>query len=232
MNPKIGRTLKRIAVRFKRRNYIEQSVLREWFAVNGDRTFRLDYDLGCDSVVFDAGGYEGQWSSDIFSRFLCDIHIFEPVNSHAKTLERRFAANRKIKVNNFGLSSTTRVETMRVARGSSSAINLEEPGLLESAHFVSLKQYLSENNLNRIDLLKLNVEGMEYELIEHILDTDIAGSIHNIQVQFHAFVPAAETRMKRIQERLSATHHITYRFPFVWENWRLNGLGSIKTLAD
>jgi hypothetical protein len=39
----------------------------------------LEYDLNADSVCIDIGGYEGQWASDIFGRYGCTIHVFEPV---------------------------------------------------------------------------------------------------------------------------------------------------------
>ena len=34
---------------------------------------RLDYNLNENSVVFDLGGYEVQWASDIFSKYLSSI---------------------------------------------------------------------------------------------------------------------------------------------------------------
>ena len=37
-----------------------------WIKDKGDKTFRLNYDLHEDSLVFDLCGYEGQWASDIF----------------------------------------------------------------------------------------------------------------------------------------------------------------------
>jgi hypothetical protein len=43
-----------------------------------------------------------------------------------------------------------------------------------------------------------------------------------IQVQFHDFVADADRRMAAIQSRLRATHHTTYQYPYVWENWALN----------
>ena len=39
-----------------------------WVRDRGDQTLRLDYDLAAASIVFDLGGYEGQWASDIFGR--------------------------------------------------------------------------------------------------------------------------------------------------------------------
>jgi hypothetical protein len=40
-------------------------------------------------MVFDVGGYEGQWSSDIFSKYVCHIHIFEPVPEYADQIASR-----------------------------------------------------------------------------------------------------------------------------------------------
>jgi hypothetical protein len=45
--------------------------------------------------------------------------------------------------------------------------------------------------------------------------------VSNVQVQFHDFVPDAERRMRRIQEKLGKTHSLTYQYLFVWENWAL-----------
>jgi hypothetical protein len=50
--------------------------------------------------------------------------------------------------------------------------------------------------------------------------------IENIQVQFHDFVPDAEGRMQRIQEKLAQTHELTYQYLFVWENWRRRPAGT------
>src|SRR5438477_4586077 len=42
-----------------------------WREINGDRTLRLSYDLSENDVVFDVGGYEGQWASDIYAMYGC-----------------------------------------------------------------------------------------------------------------------------------------------------------------
>lgn len=73
---------------------------------------------------------------------------------------------------------------------------------------------------SEIALMKINIEGGEYELLEHMLDTGLVSRVCNFQVQFHDFVPDAYPRMLAIQERLRATHELTYYFPFIWENWK------------
>ena len=50
--------------------------INQWYDDNGDKTHRLNYDLDENAIVFDLGGYEGQWSSDIFSKYCCHIYIF------------------------------------------------------------------------------------------------------------------------------------------------------------
>ena len=67
-----------------------------WFSDNGDKTLRLDYELNNDSIVFDLGGYEGQWASDIFSKYWCFIYVFEPVEKFFNKIEQRFSKNEKI----------------------------------------------------------------------------------------------------------------------------------------
>lgn len=87
---------------------------------------------------------------------------------------------------------------------------------------VGAADFIRDNNIRGIDLMKINIEGAEYDLLEHLIDTGFVEHIKNIQVQFHDFVPNAEQRMRRIQQRLQQTHSLTYQYPFVWENWKLN----------
>ena len=79
---------------------------------------------------------------------------------------------------------------------------------------------MRQNKIERIDLMKMNIEGGEYDLLDHLIETGFIRNIENIQVQFHDFVPEAKQRMMKIQKELSKTHRLTYQYIFVWENWR------------
>lgn len=39
--------------------------IKEWIALNGDNTLRLDYPLDEQSVVIDLGAYHGDWTKKI-----------------------------------------------------------------------------------------------------------------------------------------------------------------------
>src|SRR5690242_15007232 len=83
---------------------LNEQRVNPWLAVQGDRTLRLNYELTDKDTVFDLGGYEGQWASDIFAMYGCSIHIFEPVPQFAEGISKRFARNRRVFVHRFGLS--------------------------------------------------------------------------------------------------------------------------------
>jgi FkbM family methyltransferase len=203
---------------------LPDTTIQAWIAANGDRTFRLNYDLNPNSIVFDAGGYQGQWASDIFSRFLCHIHIFEPIPEYASEIRERFARNERISVNNFGLAGTNRFDIVQINAEASSIFPDAAAGAVCRAKFSTVDKYLHMSNINRVDLLKINIEGMEYEVLEHLLENGLISIFQDIQVQFHASISGAEQRMRDLQKRLSSTHHLTYQFPFVWENWRIGSL--------
>ena len=64
---------------------------------------RLTYGLTPDSVVLDAGGYRGDWASEINRRYGCAVRVLEPIKSFYRQIVDRFAGNHRVQVYNFGL---------------------------------------------------------------------------------------------------------------------------------
>ncbi|MCX7050015.1 MAG: FkbM family methyltransferase [Candidatus Sumerlaeota bacterium] len=191
---------------------------QQWIKDNGDATLRVRYDLRQDSVVFDLGGYEGQWASDIFSRYGCWIYIFEPVTAFADRITERFSRNHRMKVYPFGLAAKNCEEVIAISNDQSSLF--VRSGQTQNIQLIRAYDFIVQNEIECIDLMKMNIEGAEYDLLDSLLADSLIERIVNLQVQFHRFVPQAAERMRRIQERLSLTHELTWQYPFVWENWR------------
>jgi FkbM family methyltransferase len=191
-----------------------------WFKDNGDYTHRLDYELDENSLVFDLGGYEGQWAHDIFTRYGCTIHIFEPFIPYAEKIKQRFEGNPKIFIHTFGLSNANIITQLSVGDDASSVFR-NNGGETVNIELVEAGDFLVEKNIGHINLVKINIEGGEYDLLEHVIEKKLAPKMGNIQVQFHDFVPDAEIRMQKIQKHLQETHELTYQYVFVWENWAL-----------
>ncbi|CAN5349021.1 hypothetical protein BH09GEM1_BH09GEM1_04460 [soil metagenome] len=197
----------------------QQKVFDRWFADEGDKTLRLDYDLTDAAVVLDVGGYEGQWASDMFLRYRCFIHILEPVPAFAANIARRISGNPRVTLHAVGLGSTTRAESISIIDNESSVFKTAPQSA--EIRIVAADEFFRSERIKAVDLMKINIEGGEYDLLEHLIETGLVLDIRNIQVQFHDFVPLAEPRMRAIQASLQETHELTWQYRFVWENWRL-----------
>jgi len=190
----------------------------KWVDIDGDKTLRLEYPLNNDSVVFDVGGYEGQWASDIFAKYLCNVYVFEPVKIFSALIAKRFEHNAMITVFPFGLSDHTSKTLISHEKDGSSVFHLTEDA--EEIDLVCFLDFVKLHSIKKIDLLKLNIEGGEYDVLESLIKNNYIHNIGQIQVQFHSFVPDADDRMRKIQIALSETHQITYQFNYIWENWK------------
>lgn len=193
--------------------------VKPWFKVNGDKTLRLNYTLDENSIVFDLGGYEGQWCSDIFSKYQCSIFVFEPFHKYANNIRERFSKNSRIKIFDFGLGKEDKRFLLYSNDDASSVF--KQQGESHEIEIKKASHFLKSNSIAKIDLMKINIEGGEYDLLEELIEAGNVKDIKNIQVQFHDFVPNAYSRMKNIQHALSQTHNLSYQYEFVWENWEL-----------
>ncbi len=199
---------------------IQRERVLPWFAVKGDETLRLNYDLSDTSVVFDVGGYKGEFAGDIFCKYNATIYVFEPIKSFFQIIRNKFINNQKVKIYNFGLAGKDEEMQISMSDNSSSVFLKTEDS--ETIQLKSIVNFIQENNISSVDLIKLNIEGGEYELLESLIENDLIRIFKNIQVQFHDFLlEDGKDRMHKIQESLSKTHQITYQYEFVWENWQL-----------
>ncbi len=195
-----------------------------WHSIHGDTTLRFDYPLTHTSVIFDLGGYHAEWAIEMLARYNPEhIYIFEPVEEFFKYIQNRFKKNEKIHVFHFGLGAKNSTEKISVETASSS-IYKADIGPKEEIEIVDIKNFFETKHIGNIDLMKINIEGGEYDLLDRLITTGLVGKIDNIQVQFHEFVPNAKERMQNIQKKLSKTHTPTYQYEFIWENWKRNNV--------
>ena len=198
--------------------------VQRWQAADSDERLRLDYaSLGPASIVLDLGGYNGDFAFRIHGKYGATCHVFEVVPELCDRIRAQAAGNPKIVVHACGLAGSTRDEDLYLAdEGSSTFSARVDDAKLLRIHLVRASDWIREHlGSSPIDLMKINIEGGEYELLEHLLDTGLVAGIRDIQVQFHEdVIPGARARMTAIQEALARTHRITYQELFVWENWR------------
>ena len=204
---------------------VHQERVRKWQESNSDERLRTRYAcLNAESIVLDLGGFHGDFSLLMNARYGALCHVFEVIPDLCSRIEAARADNPKIVVHPFGLAGSTRREQLFLAEeGSSTFANRASEPRQISIQLVRASEWFGKEVKGRsVGLMKINIEGGEYELLEHMISEALVRQVKNIQVQFHEdVIPDAAARMARIHSALSKTHRLTFQERFVWENWEL-----------
>lgn len=167
---------------------------------------RYEYDLKVQDTVIDLGAYKGEWAQRIYDVHHCSIIAVEPTEyildfKDGEVINR--AAGTHAGKMSFG--------------GRSYYTSAFEKGDHEYNCFDVAELILK---YPEIALLKVNIEGAEYDVMSRIVDLGLQKRIKNIQVQFHQIEGLPyELWYKELAKKLSATHSLTWQYPYCWENW-------------
>lgn len=202
--------------------------VKRWFRDDGDSTMRLDYPLSPDSVVWDLGGYHGDFAAQINQRYRCRVFVFEPVPAFHAQCVARFAGNDKIQCLKTGLSD--KAGQFDISDSADASSFVRGNGVGQKAELRPVTEMFHELGLNRVDLLKINIEGGEYEVIPALIDAGLIDRVRYIQVQFHNFIPGAIAKRNAIRTALTKTHVEMWNYPFVWESWALKPEATLGAL--
>lgn len=196
----------------------KERAFRRFKKENGE-ALRFRYNLADDDIVFDLGGYRGDWTASLPNRN-CTVHLFEPVEDFVRECEERFADRPNIHCHAFGLDAETHDSTISLSDDASS--QYENEGNTQVAHFVGIEEFMDGEGIRDVMLMKLNIEGGEYDILERLIKSGRIAQFENIQVQFHD-IPAirAEQRMKAIWNELQKTHALEWAYrPYIHESWK------------
>jgi len=190
-----------------------------WTLKKGDETLSLQYPLDNNSIVFDVGAYTGQFTEKIFRKFNCNVYAFEPIENFVNILNNKFENYQKVKILNFGLLDENKALKISSIGAGSSIFDRNEGEVKDLVEFRSFIEFINNNSIKKIDLLYMNIEGSEYQLIQHIIETDFIKNIDHIQIQFHNYVEGSKKLRNQIRKELKETHKCKFNFPFIWERW-------------
>ncbi len=196
--------------------YIQDYWLNQFFTKGGDHSHLYTFDLNEDSIVFDVGAFEGEYFTKIYDKYKCNIHAFEPVTSFVEKYKN--TTNPKIIVNGFALGDST--EDFEIVVDDNSSSQFIKGDNTIKCKKVKFREYINSQKLKNIDLIKLNIEGAEYELLEEIIDSEFQDKIDGFLIQFHYLSHTPIKRREKIINKLKETHEPVFYYPFVWEYWK------------
>lgn len=126
-----------------------------------------------DDICFDVGGNVGY-----FSMLMADkarkgaVHVFEPIKLNASLLDASVALNQFTNVTVNQCAVGARTGTVNFAQSADSAYSSMEDTHCKpldrnvTVPLTTLDAYMSEHGVPRIDVMKVDVEGAEFEVIK------------------------------------------------------------------
>lgn len=166
---------------------------------------RYEYDLKPDDVVIDLGAYRGEWANEIRARYGCCVIAVEPTDS----------------IDDYPCEFIKKAAWTFDGKLRFGGAFYYTSAFEDQTHeFECFDVNALLSRFDEIALLKINIEGAEYELLNHVIDAGLHKRTRNLQVQFHLIEgEPIEEMYGVIASKLKATHELDWRFSFCWESW-------------
>jgi FkbM family methyltransferase len=174
-----------------------------------------------DSICYLAGlGEDASFDLSLIERFGCTVHAFDPVPEAARYAETVAAREPRFHFHPVGLWSSDGAlrfyENAEPGFVSRSATNMHSTGAYSEAQVRAVDSLMAELGHERVDLLKLSVEGSEYEIVGDVLAKRLPVGV--LCVEFAQPAP-----LQPIERQIEALQLAGYRLvnaslpPFNWK---------------
>jgi FkbM family methyltransferase len=177
----------------------------------------VDYPDAVGGVVLDFGGYSGGFALRCERELAAKVYCYEPVPEFEAQILKSLPVGCTITVRGHGVASQTRNATFDL-RGEATAEGAQTQDAV-IVELQSIEDIMARDAPEGVALMAMNIEGAEYEVLEKMIDIGLIARVTHLRVQFHLTVPQSRKRYAAIADRLSRTHSLNWRFPFIWESW-------------
>ncbi len=167
--------------------------------------------------VIDAGAHAGDYTAAVLGQSDergCEVAVraFEPGDRAAASLRSRFANDPRVTIVQAALGRESGTARLFGERGSSLASLIQREVLAGSesveVKMTRLDDYLSEQSIHRVQLLKLDVEGSEFEALEGLgvkLNPEI---VETIQFEYGGTTLDARVTLRDLYDLLSRRGYV------------------------
>lgn len=183
---------------------------RLWKTLDGDHRFALDWPVGPDSVVWEIGGFEGRWASQMVETYDPYISIFEPQQWAVQILRKKFKGNPKVKIFPHGLWTHDSALPLWEHDTDGASVVKQAGRTREICDFADIFQ---AGGGTVVDVCLMNIEGGEFVLLPYLIGLDQMRLFRFFWCQFHPGVMRlAKEKTKLIYRGLEKTHHVLWDY--------------------
>lgn len=170
-----------------------------------DNIYHNDFvDVEENDLVVDIGFNYGLFSLESLKRNPLKIIGFEP-NLKLVNIFKKYIDNNKIEIHQKAVSDMNGVSIFHEKEnpGLSSIfedINILHPGISYDVEVISFYDFILDNNIEKIDYLKVDCEGSEYSIFDSLPDSYLSDNINKIAIEFHHNVE--DPKVKNLIDKL------------------------------
>ena len=186
-------------------------------------------ELTKDSIVVDIGAYVGEYCEKLSNKCQCKIYAYEPIEEYYNKIIEMVESDplmSNVIPHKLGVSNITGKEDIIISNSGSSfeRYNKSIKGskiTIETIDVAELiESILEENKREEIDLVKINIEGAEFDLFPKLFKREMMSKIKNIHVQFHAFADDSYIKYLKIKQDMAKTHDVILDSLWKWTFWK------------
>jgi len=175
-----------------------------------------DLDIDGRSIVVDVGANIGLWTKFILSKNAKKVYCFEPNNKAVEQLKINLKEHNNVVMYSNALYKENTNLTLYTDPKDNSLISsiytVTEQS--EEVDAITLDYFMEIENIERIDLLKLDIEGAEFDILENLTEVALS-KIDSILIETHCGnVENGEDRLIAIKNNLIANGFKIYECPF------------------
>lgn len=171
-----------------------KSGAHSWRLAHNGELAVLEALAGTLETVLDVGANVGEWAAEALKRNpRAVVHCFEPCSATYDRLVNNLAGQR-IVLNRCGLSDKSGTGEVHLIDETSEANSLFRqsgvpdqpvPARSEKVDLTSIDEYASENNLSKIDFLKIDCEGNEIPVLRGASKTISKNIVKAVQFEYN-----------------------------------------------
>lgn len=148
-----------------------------------------DFNISDKKIVLDIGANVGLWSKYIIYKGSSKVYCFEPNRKALEHLNKTFKAENNVTIFNLGIYKEKSKIPFYIDESNSLVSSVLSDSNNQPSYeieCITLKDALEMTGETKIDLVKMDIEGAEFEVIDN-LDSYISSKIDSFLIEYHDF---------------------------------------------